>query len=227
MLRKCTSFGLVAASGAILCTGATAKAQVIVQTFTIPTNTVSYSTSENINLFNSTLGTLNSVTLDLSTSITADIQVFNGTGLGYSFTAAEASVPVQAIGPAGTLTTTAVTPPINGTVTAAFGVTNFPGQTATADNSITLTSTPNLAAYTGFGGGTSSIAVNGILGTYFLVNGTPSGIAIFGSATAGGTLTLTYNYTKAAVLPEPGVTSMFAAGVLGSLGMVIRRRRKK
>jgi len=52
------------------------------------------------------------------------------------------------------------------------------------------------------------------------------GIFFGGSATAGATITITYLYQPAGTIPEPGATTFLAAGVLGSLGMVLRRRRK-
>jgi uncharacterized protein (TIGR03382 family) len=78
--------------------------------------------------------------------------------------------------------------------------------------------------YEGVGSMTGLINVASTSGTY---SGTAGPNIFFGgSATAGAVITLTYLYQPAGTIPEPGATTFLAAGVLGSLGMVVRRRRR-
>ena len=223
MLKKFAGIALTVVAAMAL--SVASRAQVIVQTFTVPQQAVSFAQNVTFNKFDTTLGVLNSITLSLSTSVTAEIDVFNFSNKAQTFTNATASVPVKITGPDGsTFTVTSVAGPISGSVTSLVGVTPYAGNTATATgNSVILPA--NFGQYQGFGGGNLTVNFQGQNGTYSGSAG--SNVFFGGSATAGGTLTLTYNYTKIQPIPEPGAATFLAAGVLGSVGMVIRRRRKK
>ncbi len=223
MLRK--NAGIVLTAVATMALSAAAHAQVIVQSFTVPSQAVSFSQSVSFNKFDTTLGILNSVTLSLSSSVTAEIDVFNFSGKTQSFSNATASVPVKITGPDGSnFTVTAVAGPISGNVPAPLGITPFVGQTASNTGNSSI-APANFGSYSGFGGGTLNMTFQGLNGTY--AGTAPSGVGFGGSASAGGTLTITYNYTKIQPIPEPGSATFLAAGVLGSVGMGLRRRRKK
>jgi hypothetical protein len=223
MITKRMSLTLATLVGIGLAIGQGAGAQVIVQTFTVPLQPVPINTNFTLNLFDTTLGTLDSVTVALSTSITATVDVFNSGGT-QSFTNATATVPITLTAPdAITATATAVAGPISGTVTGPF--TTFPGITANANNTQNV---PNVdfSFYEGVGPLTAPVNVSSTFGT-FSGTGPPNGTMGFGGqASASASITVTYLYQPAGTIPEPGATTFLAAGVLGSLGMVIRRRRK-
>jgi hypothetical protein len=222
MLKKFAGITLTVV--AALALSAASHAQVIVQTFTVPQQAVSFNQNITFNKFDTSLGVLNSVTLSLNTSVTAEIDVFNLSGKAQTFSNATASVPVKITGPDGTnFTVTSVAGPISGSVSSLVGITPFIGNATATGN--TTVAPANFGNYSGWGGGNLTVTFAGLGGTYS--GKAPSYVFFGGSANAGGTLTLTYNYTKIQPIPEPGAATFLAAGVLGSVGMVIRRRRKK
>jgi uncharacterized protein (TIGR03382 family) len=208
--------------GVGLALATSAGAQVIIQTFTIPAGTsVPFSQNFTFNTFNPALGILGNVTLSLATSITAEIDIFNSNAIPQTFTNATATIPVTLTGPGPTtVLATAMAGPISGVATP--GINAFPGLPANASTTMNV-----LPANWGFyenppSGITGTLNVSAASGNY---NGTPiPGVFFGGSATAGATVTLEYDYQAA--IPEPGATSFLAAGVLGGLGMVLRRRKK-
>jgi hypothetical protein len=225
MVTKRISLTLAAVIGIGLAIGQGVGAQVIVQTFTVPTGTaVPFSQNFTFNLFNSTLGQLDQVTLALSTNITAEVDVFNSLAVSQTFTNANASIPITVTGPGPvTETATGVAGPVSGT--AAPGFNAFPGLPASATTSQNVPMALWIPNYEGVGLLTGTLNASAASGTYS-GNANP-GVFFGGSAVAGATITLTYLYQPAGTIPEPGATTFLAAGVLGSLGMVIRRRRRK
>jgi hypothetical protein len=225
MITKRISLTLAALLGIGLAIGQGAGAQVIVQTFTVPAGSMVPLTNGNFtfDLFDSTLGVLDSVTVALSTSITATVDVFD-TGGTQSFSNATATIPITLTAPDGiTSTATAVAGPIGGTVSTI--VTQFPGITANANNTQNVPGA-DFSFYEGVGLVTAPLDVTSTNGSYSGTGPANGTIGFGGSATAGATVTITYLYQPAGTIPEPGATTFLAAGVLGSLGMVIRRRRK-
>jgi len=229
MISRRVSLTLAAVAGLGLVIGRGADAQIIVQTFTVPSTAVPWNPPVGFNftynLFNSTLGVLDSVTLQLATSITAEVDVFNETGTGpQTFTNATASIPVTITAPDGiTGSATGVAGPISGTALPGFNA--FPGLPANANNTQNIPMADWLGFYEGVGMSTGIINASSLAGTY---SGTSvSGVGFGGSAVASATITLTYVYQIAGTIPEPGATTFLAAGVLGSMGMIVRRRRRK
>jgi len=222
MITRRVSLSLAALVGIGLAVGRGAGAQVITQSFTIPSQAVPFSNNFTFNLFDSTLGVLGQVTVSLSTSITAEVDVFNSLAVNQSFTNATASIPVTLTAPdAVVLTATGVAGPVSGTAIPGFNA--FPGLTANASSSQNLPMA-DWGFYEGIGPMTGNLTASAASGTYS-GNANP-GVFFGGSAVAGGTITIVYLYQPAGTIPEPGATTFLAAGVLGSLGMVIRRRRK-
>ncbi len=80
--------------------------------------------------------------------------------------------------------------------------------------------------YEGVGPGTGALTVLSANGSFSGTGPADGSIGFGGSATASAVITITYVYQAAGTIPEPGATTFLAAGVLGSLGMVLRRRRK-
>jgi hypothetical protein len=228
MITRRISLSLAALVGVGLALGTSAGAQVIVQTFTFGSPTpqnVPINDTFTFNTFNQSLGLLGGVTLTLSTSITAEVDIFNSTGSNQAFTNAEASIPVTLTGPGPTVVNeTATAGPFSGTASPGFNA--FPGLTANASSTVNVLQANWLLYENPPSGLTGTLTATSTNGNY---SGSGAGGALFfgGSATASGTITLTYLYQTAGSIPEPGATTFLAAGVLGSLGMVIRRRKKQ
>jgi hypothetical protein len=223
MITRRISLTLAAVVGIGLAIGRGADAQLIVQTFTVPAGTgVPINENFTFNLFNSQLGSLGFVELQLAATITAEVDVFNNNASPQPYSNATATIPITLTAPAGfTETATGVAGPESGT--AAPGETKIPGIAANAnsDNNIPML---DWGSYEGNGLLTGNINASSTPGTY---SGTAGNNVFFGgSATAGATITLTYFYIPTGFVPEPGTTTFLAAGVLGSLGMVLRRRKK-
>ena len=224
MITRSISLTLAVLAGIGLAIGRGADAQVIVQPFTIPSQSVPFTNNFTFNLFDTSLGTLNSVSIALATSITAEVDVVNFTPNPQPFTNATASIPVTLTAPdAITETATGVAGPINGTATVLNGITPFSGLQTTASQS-TNVPLADFGFYEGIGPMTGTLIASATAGNY---SGSANpGVFFGGSAVASGTITITYLYQPAGTIPEPGATTFLAAGVLGSLGMVFRRRKK-
>jgi hypothetical protein len=223
MLTNRTSLSIAALAGIGLAMGSSASAQTIVQTFTVgpPAVSVPFSNSFTFNKFNTALGVLGSVTLNLNANVTAEVDVFNTGGTASAFTNATATIPLTLTAPDTVITGNAVAGPISGTANP--GANAFPGLPAN------INQTTNIASlffpdYEGAGMGTGTLTAASSAGTY---SGTGNSNLLFGgNASVTETITLTYNYQSAGTVPEPGTVTFLAAGVLGSLGMVIRRRKR-
>ncbi len=225
MITKRISLTLATLVGIGLAIGQGAGAQSIVQTFTVPTGTVvPFSQNFTFNLFNSNLGLLDQVTLALSTTITAEVDVFNSTAVNQTINNATASIPVTLTAPDSiTDVATGIAGPLPPEI-ANPGFNAYGGNTATANTTQNVPMADWIPFYEGIGPGTGTLTAAAAAGTY---SGQANpGVFFGGSATAGATITLTYLYQPAGTIPEPGATTFLAAGVLGSLGMVLRRRRK-
>jgi len=106
---------LLAASGAV-------KADSITQSFNIPTTTTPFTDTIGYGLFNSNLGTLTSVTYELVTAGTAEVDLVNFTGTSQTFTGATATLPFSISGPAGVgYSSSIVAGPISGSIGSGIG----------------------------------------------------------------------------------------------------------
>lgn len=174
--------------------------------------------------FNTSLGTLTSVTITLAYSTTGVVDIFNGTGVVQNFTDAESSVPLTLDGPAGlTQTVDAVAGPISGM--AGPGSNSFPATPGTG----TLTIDVPTADFADFeippSASTDSYSVIGNTGTYS--GNSVTGVFFGGSAIAGGTTTVTYDYTVPTNgTPEP-TTLVLMGGALVGLGLFRKKSIKK
>jgi hypothetical protein len=221
MLTKRTSLSLAALVGVGLAVGSGASAQIITQTFNVPTTAVPFSDTFTFNKFNTNLGVLGLVQLNLVGTITAEVDVFNTTANPLAFTNATATIPITLTAPDTVISSNAVAGPINGTANPGFNA--FPGIPASVNQTATISSIfyPD---YEGPGLGTGTLTSAASTGTFS--GSSLPGLDFGGSATVAETITLTYEYQSAGTIPEPGTVTFFAAGVLGSLGMVIRRRKR-
>lgn len=177
------------------------------------------------NSFDSSLGTLTSVTYTLSTTVDATVTVFNSLGSDQPFTNATATIPVTVTNTltASSLTTTATAGPFAGV--APVGQSNAgTGTGITASNS--GNDNANLAAYVGTGSQTVNFTATAPNGSY--TGSAAPGVFFSGTANAGGTFTLTYTYTpNTTAAPEPGSVAMAGMGLFGMLGGAAIRRRKR
>jgi len=161
--------------------------------------------------FDTSLGTLDSIVLDVTGSATASIMVFNSNTGVEAFTAATASLPFTVTGPGPTIVISmAVAGPLAGT--AAIGINNFGGNIATFSNS-TAVAPANYSLYEGAGSSLGSFSAVTSAGNY--AGSANSGVLFGGSATIGGRSSITYTYTPLAATPEVGSMLLLGSALLG------------
>jgi hypothetical protein len=232
-MLKITRLTSVASAGiALLALSATVKAQVITQTFSVPTTATAFSDPITYNLFNSNLGVLQSVTLSLTSTVTANVNFYNFTELGgpfgppttESYTNATASVPVSVGGPGGlTASVTGTAGPFSGS--SSVFETVIPGAPQTLSDSVTITS--GLGVWESPpGSATGTLTASAGAGTYG--GSSVTGLTAFGgSATANEAITLTFTYTPPVATPEPGAWALVLASASVSFAGLLRKRATK
>jgi hypothetical protein len=167
--------------------------------------------------FNPSLGTLTGVTLSVDATVTGYIQIVNIGSTSYTFTNATASVPVTVTGP-GVPTPTSVSTTATATLasgTAAPGLNSYAGVTASSTG-LTPVAMSAWGMYTGTGTFDGTIASTATGGTFSGTGGPGSQGKLFfgGTATAGGTIDVTYTYISA-VVPEPNSMALLGIGMAG------------
>jgi hypothetical protein len=173
----------------------------------------------NFNQFDTTQGTLVSVTIALNDSSTVVSQASNNTGITGSFTNFENTGTLTVTGPDGTNTSTTLsTSPGSGTVSPMSTIT-----VSSVTNNV-LSSGPtavtNITAYEGVGSGKFNV----IAGATNNFSGTSDGIVFSGGNTSVfGSVTITYTFATA--VPEPASMAMVVIG-LGGVFVVRRFRRR-
>lgn len=234
MFHRYTKLVLPALLGAGLAVGTSARANQSTQTFTVAPTAISFFQDFAFNKFDTSTGnTLTGVTIFLTDSVTAQIDITNATGSSQNFRNASAAIPLEidygsnaptAPPPTALLFSTPTASLGNGSV-AANSTAHFPGLTASDSVTLNVLST-DFGKYSGPGNGTATLSFFGDFGQYS--GSARTGVSFGGGATAGGTFTLTYTFTPPASpsTPEPGTYGLLVAGVSTSLVMVRRRRRK-
>jgi hypothetical protein len=179
--------------------------------YTTPTKSVPFTDTFLLDGFDTSLGTLDAITLTLDTKGTVEVDVINLTGLPQSFTNASAIIPITLTGPAAVTTTVNLTAgPFIGT--AAPFSNAFPDLRASATSFVSV-----LPADFGFYEGLGlivSVAIDAGSGTY---SGTAAPDVFFGgSSTADAVTTVSYAYTPSTtMIPEPATMSLFGGALLG------------
>jgi len=190
------------------------------------------------NLFNSSLGTLTSVTLELRTTDTVSSEVVNINSVPESVTNASAAFPLTIYGPPTTVsppfdlttylaTTTITAGPYTG-IAAPNGATTVMGtNTGTTDSGIVAVPMADwLGNWENPGGGVSGTDIVFASGAGNYTGSANSGDFFGGVATVSGTLTLIYTYQSNGT-PEPGALALLVASASVSLVGIRRRRAVK
>jgi hypothetical protein len=173
--------------------------------------------------FDASLGTLNSVAIDLAYTTTGEVDIDNATGALQTFTDAYSSTPLTVSVPdILPVTINARAGPIDGV--ADPGANPFPGLTGSGTLFITFSGSDLSAFETPPSGSTDTYSVEADLGSYH--GSSVAGVFFDGSAAAGGVTTVTYDYTPgASSTPEPA-TIVLLGGALAGLGLLNKRLGK-
>jgi len=196
----------------LMAAAASARATSVTQSFNIPLQPpgiqdISYQ------LFNSNLGALTSVTLELVLNGTADVVIFGGPG---SFTSATTSFALTVTGPPvgpTTYITTSLSANI-GAESVPSGGASFPGIPAHIDSGIITVPNIDWGSYQVSGGGTSLTDLVFTAGaattTLFNASGPIGGGGNGNVGDPASFLTLIYNYQPPAApgMPEPGAWAL-------------------
>jgi hypothetical protein len=201
---------LLSIAGAMMAL-AVARADII-ETFshTTPTSAVPFTDVFLLPGFDTSLGVLDTITLTLETSGTAEVDVLNLTGSPQAFTGAKAVIPVTLTGPGGVSTAASLSAgPESGV--AAPGSNAFPGLPASASNSVGVLPA-DFSLYEG-SGPIVSVTIDAGSGTYS--GSAVPGVFFGGSTTADAITTIDYAYSPSTTIPEPATMSLFVGTLLG------------
>jgi len=222
------STGALALAGTVaaLSFAGAAQAASIVQTATLSNTSTNFTNTalSGLTKFDSSLGTLNSVIVTLNATVAGSVGLENtgpsASSISYNL---QASVALSSPAVVGTLLTSV--PVFSGTFNAGpyDGTTDFGGTSGitisnlTASTSQTTTLTTDLDPFIGSGSLSAFLSGTGQSNT----NGSGN-VASWFQTQAGGTVTVEYNYTPAATVPEPSAI----LGILAVAGVGAFARRK-
>lgn len=203
----------------LLLGGSAAHAALVPYSTTFAPQPTPFSTSFLVPQFDSSLGSLNSITLTLATHIVGEINVYNLGTTAKPFSNAFAQIPVTVTTPDATsitITTTAT----RATGSAAAGLSTFSGIDSRASTTVNVLPA-YFAGYIGNGGSTLLFSLASGDGTY---GGTSApGLLFGGAALVDGVFTVGYDYDPVSAVPVPAAAWLLGSGLL-SLGAAWRRR---
>lgn len=220
MLFGRTNAGLFFA-GAVLVAPGVSLAATEIFTTSIPVDGSTFT----LGAFDTALGTLTGVTLDLSETASLQIQIFNFGAPDAPFVSATTSTTDTLTGPGGPITGSFFTSAGPGVLPLGdFEQNNLPAALVSDSVSITVAN----ALFANFEtAGVGTISYSSQFGPDFTSTGSPGAPGQFfggdGSLT-NGSLKVTYDYTAAAV-PEPGAWALMILGFAGAGAMLRRRAR--
>lgn len=215
------------------------RADTITQIFNVPNQQASFTAPYTFNLFDTNLGTLTDISVELATTTTASLTVANLSLFGstgpLTFDNGSADVIMSVTGPPGStlllpaVHVTSIVP--TGTTLALDTIQTFPGTTVTNDTGPLSIAPALFGGFEASGGGsvTDGLNFSADAGSIF-ANGDP---LLFYSASgeASGQLTLVYTYTAPqppVATPEPGTWALvFASASVSVAGLRKRRALKK
>jgi hypothetical protein len=212
---------------ALACLASAASAAVITQTQSFPPGSTPFTTGLTFNKFDTSLGTLNGISIALSTTADASVDIINFRAVNQPYWNATATLPVSATTVAGadsvTTTATVVAGPFAGVALPflpGFIVNHASGLPVTA-NSLINVLPANFGFYEGLGVQTFGVNVSSLFGTF--QGSSPIGLSFGGSAKLNGFVTVTYDYSSA--VPEPS-TYIAGLGALCLFGFTAIPKRK-
>ncbi len=189
---------------------------------TTPIQAVPFIDNFTLPVYTPTLGnTLTSITISLSYSTTGEVNIFNTSSLDVTFTNATTSTPLTLTAPASlSIPTNAVAGPVSGTATA-NGETMVPGLTGSGLLSLVVPSA-DWSFFEGTGTFAASLAAGA---ANFSISG-PKSLFVNGDATVGGTTTIAYAFVSTSDLPEPATMTLVGSALLGIGFFARRRIKK-
>jgi len=215
----------LAVLGLVLAVGSVASAATITYSSTIDYSKTDWVNTLNLQQFNTSLGHLNSVTLDFSTDIRTNIIVTNDATSG-SYGDAQTKVVAKVKDRGGYISKTLTTISDTGDDDIVFHYDLASGGTVTSDTRYGSASTHNvytnsniLTEFTKIGSGTGYVVMDANTFTQTLLANTGGNTAADQVTDARVSATVTYDYT----VPEPSTMCLLGVGAI--LGM-LRRRRK-
>jgi hypothetical protein len=186
-----------------------------IETFTHTTATSSVPFTDTFVLpgFDTSLGTLDSITITFESTGTAQVNVINIAITDESFSGAMAIIPVTLTGPGPVTSTIDLSAgPFSGS--AAPGNTPIIGSPQDVTNTVSVPSA-DFSLYEGVGP-TVSVVVDAGTGTYS-GSGAPGKLFFGGTATAGALTTVEYAYAPSSMptVPEPASMTLLGGALLG------------
>ncbi len=202
----------------------TVNAATLTFSHSTPSSSIPISDSFNLQLFDTTLGTLTAVDIFFSATATQEVRVFNASFSTLPFTNAFSSTTLTLTAPAGAnVALTSSYTVSSGTATGPFFYTSFMGSPTNLSNSLSIL-LADFAAYQGVGTVYGAFAIADTSSTF---SGNGLGLTFGGSLVSAESVTIQYTYDLPSVAtPVPAALPLFATG-LGALGLLGGRRRRK
>jgi hypothetical protein len=192
------------------------------------TGVTPYTQNLSVTKFDTSLGTLTGISITVSSQASADIGVVNNTGTDLAFSNASASSQVTVSTTVGTATSvdvTASTANVSGTATANTTTTVAGPLGSLVTSGAAIIAAADFGNYEGSGSGTVDLKVDAGVGNYS--GSGVSGLFFGGSTTVASFVTVTYDYTPVAAVPEPTSSAMFGIGIVLAVGLGWGRRRRE
>ena len=195
---------------------------IISYSHTTPSTQTAFSDTFTLPTFNIPTAVLTGITITITGSETAEVDVFNSTTGPLGFTNASATIPFSLTVPSDL---NLVVASFSGTATLASGTANpganpFPGITNPFSHTQSVASASWSLFETPPSGTTIGLDFIGATGTYSGTAG--AGVFFGGSAVASAITTITYDYVFPSGVPEPATYALMGSALVG-LGLLRKR----